>query len=232
MHTTETRSAGKVTDLYTKLGASGFYSAYLVLLPEYAIGFSILAAGSSVRRYPAVAALADAVINALVPALEAQAAVETANHLAGVYTAAATDNSGSLLNSSLVLMANDALSQTPRASSPGLVISSWVSNGTDVLPFLGGLVGPSPFRLLPSVVGGMGRRIAFRLVGAVDALSLEETPGALFSSLGMMSGDWLSVDASTYYGAGLSLFVFEMGQDGRAMAVTLSAYRATLARLA
>jgi hypothetical protein len=38
------------------------------------------------------------------------------------------------------------------------------------------------------------------------------------------------VDADTYYGAGLSLFVFDVGRDGKAMAVTIPAYRVTLPR--
>ncbi|KAK3357259.1 beta-lactamase/transpeptidase-like protein [Lasiosphaeria hispida] len=209
-------ATGKATDLYTKSGDSGSYSSWLVLLPDYGFGFSILSAGSARSRFRVVAALADTITHALVPALEAQAAAEAARNLAGVYRAA----SGSGLNSSLVLTAADA--------TPGVVVSSWVSNGTDVLAYLPALVGPGPYRLLPSVVDSVGGQIALRLVGAADATSAQETPGALFSAPGMLIADWLVVDASTYYGAGLSLFVFDVGRDGRATVVTLPAYRVTL----
>jgi hypothetical protein len=48
----------------------------------------------------------------------------------------------------------------------------------------------------------------------------------------MLSADWLVVDDSTYYGVGLSLFVFDVRRVGQATAVTLAAYRATLMRSA
>lgn len=213
--------AGKVTDLYTKLGDSGLYSSWLVLVPDYGFGFSILSAGSSSTRSSVVAAVADTLTHTLLPALEQQAAAEVAKNFAGVYKAA----SGSGLNSTLTLAAtHDAL------SAPGLAISSWVSNGTDVLPYLARQLGPGPFRLLPSVADGTDGQVAFRVVGATDAPSPKETTGALFSGPGMSSPDWLVVDASTYYGAGLSLFVFDVGRDGQATAVTLAAYRISLAR--
>ncbi|KAK3363855.1 hypothetical protein B0T25DRAFT_54692 [Lasiosphaeria hispida] len=51
--------AGKVTDVYTKLGDSGLYSSWLVLVPEYGFDFSILSAparivagSTSSRRWP------------------------------------------------------------------------------------------------------------------------------------------------------------------------------------
>jgi hypothetical protein len=216
--------AGKVTDLYTKLGDSGLYSSWLVLAPEYGFGFSILSAGSGRGRFNVVAALADTVTHTLLPALEQQAAAEAARNFAGVYKPA----SGSVLNSTLVLAA-----EYEPSTAPGLAVSSWVSNGTDVLPFLARVMGPGPFRLLPSVVDSAGDKVAFRLVGSRDAPTPAEQPaGGLFSGPGMLSPDWLVVDATTYYGTGLSLFVFDVGRDGQATAVTLAAHRATLTRSA
>ncbi|KAK4163820.1 beta-lactamase/transpeptidase-like protein [Cladorrhinum sp. PSN259] len=215
--------AGKVTDLYTKLGDAGMYSSWLILVPDYGFGFSILSAASRPSRLDVVAALADTLTNTLLPALEHQAAVEATKNFAGVYKAA----SDSGLNSTLVLAAEYDVS-----TAPGLVISSWISNGTDVLPYLTRRMGLGPFRLLPSVADNANGKVAFRIVGAKDAPTTEVTAGALFSGPGMLSPDWLLVDASIYYNVGLSLFVFEIGSDGQAVAVTLAAYRATLTRSA
>jgi hypothetical protein len=214
--------------MYTKLGDSGSYSAYLVLLPDYDAGFVALAAGTSARRGEALAAVADVVVDGLLPGLQAQAADEARRNFAGVYRA---DTS---LNSSLTLSV-DSSSTAP----PGLVITSWVSNGTDALPWLAKVSGPGPFRLVPSVsvdknaaTSGMGRRQeAFRLVTSVDAPPREGTRSGHFAGLkGILEADWVSVDALTYTGVGVSLFVFEVGSDGRAEVVSPAAYRVMLSR--
>lgn len=216
-------SSRKITDLYTKAGDSGQYSSWLVLAPDYGFGFSILSAGSAQGRFGVVAALADAVSQALLPALERQAAAEAGRSLAGTYRAAGA------LNSTLEL--------TTAEDVAGVMVSSWVSNGTDVLPFLTAAVGQGPFRLLPSVVdddGGaddMRGQVAFRLVSSRDSpAQADPTRGELFAAPGMAMADWLVVDESTYYGAGLSLFAFDVGRDGKATAVMMPAYRVTLSR--
>lgn len=213
-------SGDKVTDLYTKSGDSGMYSAWLVLAPELGVGFSVLMAGSAGGRFQAVAEVADAVTQAMVPALRRQAAVEAGRNLAGTYRGVEG------LNSTLVLATEEDVQ--------GVLVESWVSNGTDVLPFLETLWGPGPYRLLPSVTDTARGQAAFRLVSARDspAAGGGGASGALFAAPGMVAGDWLVVDDSTYYGAGLSLFVFEVGSDGKATAVTMPAYRVTLARSA
>ncbi|KAK0609447.1 beta-lactamase/transpeptidase-like protein, partial [Immersiella caudata] len=211
-------NSGKVTELYTKLGDSGAFSSWFVLVPEYGMGFSVLGAGTAGERFGVVAALADAVADRVVPALPGQAGVEAEGSFAGVYMA------GGELNSTMVV---------GRGRGDGLVVESWVSNGTDVLPFLTERVtGPGPFRLLPSGVDEENGRVAFRLVGATDAPSSSTgaKQGGLFSAPGMMSPDWLGVDASTYYGLGVSLFVFDVEKDGKATAVTVPAYRVTMTK--
>lgn len=70
-------STGKVTDLYTKLGDSGSYGGALVLIPQYDAGFAMLNAYSNGTIRPVAAlVILDYVTDALLPALEAQAAVE------------------------------------------------------------------------------------------------------------------------------------------------------------
>jgi CubicO group peptidase (beta-lactamase class C family) len=221
-----THASGAVTDMYTKLGDSGYYSAYMILLPDYGAGFSFMAASTLSQRAEVMAAIVDMMVDKMVPSLAAQAAVEAANKFAGVYTAPAAMK----LNSSLVLSVN--LSET---AAPGLVISSWISNGTDVLPWLAKIAGPGPFRLVPSISGiadgatGTPTQIALRMVGDVDVIS-PAMPTGLFSGPSLLTGDWLNVDASTYYGVGLSLFVMDMGCNGKAKSISPAAYRIKLAR--
>ncbi|KAK0642180.1 putative alkaline D-peptidase [Cercophora newfieldiana] len=214
----------KVTDMYTKSGDSGLYSSWLVLMPEYGFGFSILAAGTSLSRFEVVATLADTVSQALLPALQQQAEAEAARNIAGTYEYSGPGE----LNSTLVL--------TAAKDTAGVVISSWVSNGTDVMPYLTTIAGPAPHRLLPSVdYDARPGQVAFRRVGNVDSPATStgglET-GALFAGPGMAAADWVLIDASTYYGAGLSLFVFDVASDGKATAVTIPVYRVTLSRSA
>ncbi|KAK3312605.1 beta-lactamase/transpeptidase-like protein [Apodospora peruviana] len=231
------RPSGKVTDMYAKSGDAGVYSSWLVLVPEYGTGFSILSAGSppdTESRAGVVAALADAVSTAILPAIQSQAGVEAGRNFGGTYSYTSIAGGGSYLNSTLVLKTEEDGAYTH--APPGLVVEQWVSNGTDVLSsaFLGAIAGPGPRRLLPSVDGldaSGQRQVAFRLVGARDSPGKGSEEEALFVGPGMASPDWLVVDASTYFGAGLSLFVFDVdGDSGEAIGVTMPAYRVRLAR--
>ncbi|KAM7192661.1 Beta-lactamase/transpeptidase-like protein [Rhypophila sp. PSN 637] len=231
VHTT----SGKITDMYTKSGDAGVYSSWLVLMPEYGTGFSILSAGTSENRTAVVAALGDVLTQALVPALQSQAGVDASLNFGGTYTAAAAAGGGeSNLNSTLVLTTEK------ETHTPGLVITKWISNGTDVLSsaFLQSRAGPGPHRLLPTVDDAHGQ-VAFRLVGSRDSTTADAVSGErlrrenapLFTGPGMAIADWLTVDASTYFGAGVSLFVFDMNKaSGKAMGVALPAYRVRLVR--
>ncbi|KAK8050012.1 hypothetical protein PG994_011742 [Apiospora phragmitis] len=80
------RDTGHITDLYTKLGDSGSYSSYLVLIPDYDVGFSVLqesGIADAAARSAATQLLADIVSEAILPALQAQAAVEARRNFAG-----------------------------------------------------------------------------------------------------------------------------------------------------
>ncbi|KAM7218657.1 Beta-lactamase/transpeptidase-like protein [Rhypophila decipiens] len=225
-------SSGKITDMYTKSGDSGVYSSWLVLIPEYGTGFSILSAGTSTNRTAVVAALGDVLTQALLPALQSQAGVDASLDFGGTYTAAAGGGESNS-NSTLVLMTeNDT-------HTPGLVLTKWISNGTDVLSSvsLQSIAGPGPYRLLPTV--DAHGQVAFRLVGSRDSTTAETLSeeglrlhsAQLFTGPGMAIADWLMVDASTYFGAGVLLFVFDVDKaSGKAMGVTLPAYRVRLVR--
>ncbi|KFX87711.1 hypothetical protein V490_08066 [Pseudogymnoascus sp. VKM F-3557] len=221
-----THSSGVVTDIYTKLGDSGSYSGYIVLLPDYNAGFSILSGSTSKLRFSVVGEVAEVITSSIVPALAAQAAKESEKKFAGVYNSTVHG-----LESSLVLSVNET-----KGAAPGLVVSSWISNGTDVLAQLPASIGDGPYRLIPSISDSESGTEAYRLVASLDAPippSADAHAGAtkgLFTSLSYIVADWINLDTPTYGGIGISLFVFKIGSDGNVDEVRPEAFRVSLKR--
>ncbi|KAF2665056.1 beta-lactamase/transpeptidase-like protein [Microthyrium microscopicum] len=207
---------GAVTDIYTKFGDSGSYSASFVLIPDYDLGFSVLTAGTVKGRFAVVAAIADLITETVVPAIAAETVVESGRKYAGTYTSSVQG-----MESSLTI----AINQTVTAA-PGLVITSWKSNGTDVLPVLANILGAGPYRLVPSIADSKNGKQAFRLVTSTDAPNKPVV--GLFSGNGIVSPDWLELDSLTYGGIALALFVFDVESDGKAIAVSPAALRISL----
>lgn len=210
-------STGKVTDLYTKLGDSGDYSGFLVLIPDYQAGFSILASSTSSARSAVILDIADIVFNAVLPALEAQAAAEAESKLGGVYT------STGHVNSSLSLAFNNSV-----GAAPGLHVTSWISNGTDVLQ--NGMLGTQPYRIVPSIEDPASGKKAFWLINAGDAPNTAVQPGRLASAPGLASADWILVDSPAYGGNAVKRLVFDVLENGEATAVSPTAFHITLSK--
>ncbi|KAM0262803.1 hypothetical protein ACHAQJ_001597 [Trichoderma viride] len=212
-----THPSGVVTDLYCKSGDSGDYSAYFVMLPDYDAGFTILSSSSQLTRFFTLSALMDVIINSLIPSLAAQAAAEAKRCFTGIYNS--TDPT---LNSFLTLTMNQT-----ETDAPGLLISSWVSNGTNVLESLAPSTGPLPWRLLPSISDAAQGKMAFRLVTSLDAPSINSaTDNKLFAKFPLV--DWVNVDATAYGGIATTLFVFDVTRDGIVTAVSPLAFRIKL----
>lgn len=212
-----THASGSVTDLYTKGGDSGSASTYLVLIPDYNVGFTILGSSSIPERNPLIGRIGDLVGNTLLPALEAQAAAEAASNFAGRY-----ESNIDGYNTSLVL----SVDQSKRAS-PGLLIDSFVVNGTDVIESQPFYFAPGA-RLVPSISSPSNGLMAFRVATAADAPSVDISD-TLFS--GSALGDYIVGDALGYGGVSLSLFVFDVNEDGCATAVEAAAWRARLRKV-
>ncbi|KAH7137906.1 beta-lactamase/transpeptidase-like protein [Dendryphion nanum] len=202
-----THASGAVTDLYTKAGNSGSYSSYLVIIPEYNAGFTILAAHSKIAtRNGIVGVLGDLLANTIIPALEQQARNETAKSFAGTYTSTVQG-----LNSSVVL----AVSNTESAA-PGLLIKSFISNGTDFMSVIATYYKLGA-RLTPSILPQKGGKLAFRVATANDAPSIIKRR-SLFSGAG--TADFLIGDAATYGGAAVNQWVFQVGSNGIATSLS------------
>ncbi|KAH6718416.1 beta-lactamase family protein [Leptodontidium sp. MPI-SDFR-AT-0119] len=213
----EHAGTGAVTDIYTKLGDAGNYTAFVCLIPDYEAGFNVLTSSYISQRSALASTIADLITTTMIPSLEAQAAAEAAKNLAGTY---ASDNPS--LNSSITISFNDS------SIDSGLYITSFTSNGTDVMPLLPFISGGITTKLLPSIQES--GQVAFRAV-AGKVIYPPRTFLGPFLKMSTANSDWLIVDWLTYGGVGLSLFVFEVDADGRATGIEPAAMRMKLVRV-
>lgn len=199
----------RLVDLYTKDGNWGGYAAYLGLVPDYRVGFAILAA-SLPRPQAAITtyAVRRLIENILVSGLEEIAREEADASFSGTYRSASS-------NSSIRIVADD---------QPGIKIVSWTSEGADVLATMQGVLkenGETPsvdFRLYPNLLyPGESEYVGFA------------------ASTGFLTGTspsypaWESIDGFTYGSIGIDNFVFQIDLDtGKAINVQPLAWREML----
>ncbi|CEL11205.1 hypothetical protein ASPCAL14308 [Aspergillus calidoustus] len=201
----------RMISLYTKAGDFGRYSAMMGLSPDHDVGFTILAAGEGTTL--TVMTLADLISKFLIPALDEAAKREAHDCFAGTYSSTAT-------NSSLEVTTDDG---------PGLRILKWTNNGKDILDALSLIqLGPpgqgTELRLFPTGLKH-GGRVSFR--------SVRPSGFGTGPSCGLLTRacrSWMLVNGSVYGALGVDEFVFETGEDGRAITASPRAMRVSLAR--
>ncbi|KAJ4344800.1 uncharacterized protein N0V89_012544 [Didymosphaeria variabile] len=203
----------RVVDIYTKGGNIGVYASTVALIPDFDVGFTILIA-SETGAYPYT--LSGVLTDALLPAVEEAARLQTDKAYAGTYRAAS-------INSSVTI--------SSEKGKPGLTLDSWVSNGTDVFGIFGS---PEDFRIYPSNVGYQqsqgnysvmdGERVSWKAVSGVD-LGYEDH-GA-FSAC----PTWLQIDRPSWGLYGIDDWVFVLGEDGRVKQVEIAALKIVLERV-
>ncbi|KAK5171912.1 uncharacterized protein LTR77_003549 [Saxophila tyrrhenica] len=228
---------GKVTDLYTKSGDSGNYGGNLVLIPDYNAGFSFLDGyqGASIidstTRSTAQNVALDYIINAVLPALEAQAATEAMLNFFGTYKSNDPE-----LDSTVVISFNNTNATAVPAN--GLTLEKWISNGTDVLA--GWFESTKP-RLLPSIPmgvdGGLVQgQVAFQATANPQTSTYTDPEAAKkVGVIGPFTGqganfDWLTAGGTFYGNMGIQEFVFDVDEQGRATCVRPAVMRKTLQR--
>lgn len=211
--------SGVVTDLYTKLGDSGFYGAIVVVIPEFHAGFTVLSASSQNSRSSLTLLAIDLITDSILPALMEQAAIETSQKFAGTYKA---EN----LNSSLTFTV-----VPPTQPAPGLNITSWISNGTDITALVARLFDDVNSRLVPTIVTEQATgEMAFRGYTASQHPNVGVgSSSSLFSSFYDLN-DWTMLDQLTWGGISTSLFVFDVEDSGKARSVTPAAFRVKMAK--
>ena len=193
----------------------GSYSALMILLPDYDVGFTLLTAGDMPVNMNFD--FADAMGGMLLPAVHAVAR-EEARRFEGTY------RFGGALNSSLTIAVDE---------EPGLRVTEWVSNGTDmaetaVLLHLSSAGPVEPrVRLYPAGLEteaeGGGKRSAFRATFEDEGGSARE--GRLFST---DCASWLTVGSIGWAARGLDEFVFVVDGEGEVVSVEPVALRAVL----
>lgn len=206
-----------VTDLYTKLGDSGFNGGAVVLIPDYDAGFTCLVASSDVGRSDYQRLLLDTVIREWLPALEAEAAAEAQAGFAGTY-----EPEDETLKSTLTL--------TVEPSIGGLWVSNWISNSSDVLENQAAIFrSRGGLRFLPTICDVDNSKYAFRIRGGANR-TFDEILDSIGSFTGTGQDDWVSTGQFAYAADPLDLAIFDLDVEGSALSVNLPAFNVTLKR--
>jgi hypothetical protein len=199
----------RVVDLYTKQGATGQYQTLLALSPDHGVGYAMLIGGPQVgASYNFLQAKLNEVFIAAVE--QAGRKQAEAAYGGGNYTLAGDGSAAEFVL---------------RPGEPGLLLTKLVSNGTDIVDLVGPLVGvPAGVKLgvwlHPVGLSGKGKA-AFRASIGVQGLPTGEACAA-----------WGSLDNLRYGGFPADLFIFELGNDGKAVEVEVPVLQKTLKRSA
>ncbi|KAI1328696.1 beta-lactamase/transpeptidase-like protein [Xylariaceae sp. FL0255] len=214
---------GHVTDFYTKQGDSGNYASYLVLVPDYDFGFSILMGTSlagQAEQSAGVELLADLLSEALLPALREQAAAEAKKNYEGTYVGGKGENNGS--TSYITLEYN-----TTAGPGFGLTITEMFNDGVNMSSILADFIGSPQVVLAPSTFDGAKKQRGFIMTGVINSPAPYT---GLFSKAYATNDDWLTNNVVTYGGETFASIYFDLDNDGSAISLTSPAMRETFTR--
>ncbi|KAI0144405.1 beta-lactamase/transpeptidase-like protein [Xylariaceae sp. FL1272] len=218
-----TNSSYQFATTFNKLGSMGKYSALLAVIPDFDIGFAVMGAG----ELPAalMLSIADTLSNTYLPTVLAVARAQADATYTGSYRYM---SSNTTLNSSITISVD--------ASHPGLGVSSWISNGTDLMKISVALgqnitqgywkdIQPS-IRLYPTglwdATADGGKRVGFKAV--FEDLS---TPNASYPFTTDCT-TWIRVAGVVYGSQPLDSFVFDFAANGTVVAMENAALRIRL----
>jgi hypothetical protein len=213
----------RVVDLYAKAGAFGAYTSELILIPDFEVGLTVLAAGPpSNSVVPIITNLFSGIV---VPALETAAREEAKNSLVGTYSF----KSAGGLESSITLVID-----TTEPGQDGLKISRWVSNGQDMMQVLADLLPPlfarpvqarlHPTNNVEDVPTKDGHaRIGYRALFEFSTPAGDRGP---FDRSVM----WYYLDQIYWQGTALDEFIVEIDKEGRGFSITPRALGVVLER--
>lgn len=207
------QTTNHVVDFYTKGGSLGAYNSMLVLVPDYDVVFSVLAAGPDPYL---VSNAAEMVRQHIMPVLEAAAREQAKSQYVGKYCLSSNGQTTDLIALSI-------------DDGPGLLVDRWISNGKDFLAIASQYAvstGSGPLqaiRLYPAGLQASGE-VAFRAAFNTSMPSPSGTTG-LFSP-GLEA--WGGVDNLVYGQKPMDLFLFEIDSHGVAQTVECSAMRKVL----
>ncbi|KAI0403229.1 putative penicillin-binding protein [Xylaria palmicola] len=218
-------TSGRLVDLYTKSGSVGQYDSQLILLPDYGVSLSILAAGSSTGSVITIAT--EMVLQSLVPMLESVTIDEACRKLCGTYASSQPN-----VNSSVTIAADAA----------GLYLDRWVNRGVDLKAVAQAYAlqtGSPPIRYArlqvtnleeSSAVGRDARgvrRVAYRVIFDTTSDDMAGPPRILDPQ----AHQWSATDAIMYGEIGVDDFVVHVDAEGTAVMIEPRVVRDTLQRL-
>lgn len=209
--------SGRMSWMYTKGGHYGQYTSEMILLPDWDIGYNVLASGAAVSL--AVDTVSNIVAEVVVAAALDDAAAEEANTTyAGTYTSSDGDT--------LTIEVDDG---------PGLLVSNWTWNNTDAIALYATLAAADPdanisIRLWPTTLKSPSGVGAGSLTKAGFRAYVQKLPTMLnpYPVLGNCIS-WLTTDQITYGGVGSDEFVFDV-EDGQATGLEARFLRARYER--
>lgn len=193
-------SKNRIVDLYTKGGSLPTFESILALIPDFNVGFVVLLSTDATSQFP----IAELIANTLIPALDEAGREEADAAFSGHYIANGALNSSVTISS----IANEA----------GLILESWISNGTDMLLDLD--PSNSGFRLLPSNVEEEKTTIS--------AWKAEPNSQADRKIMFGSCVSWLQVGRNSYGKYVLDDFVFHLDAEKKATSVSIDALRIVL----
>lgn len=196
-----------VIDIYAKSGDIGLYHTFLAVVPDYNIGIVVIVGGPGDHTW-----IEASIVDIVFPALEAAAREKADSAYAGTYRATNGLNSSMTLSTSV--------------DKPGLGISNWISNGTDMIEILGVLEGmtlqPDSLRMFPTNLerdnGDGTTEVSWRISFDVPT---HIQPSGPFSAC----GTWYVVDVIAYGAHGIDQIQFTLGGDGKAVSISPRAFK-------
>lgn len=210
------RILGRPTTFITKGGGMPGYFSYIILIPDYGLGVTILVGGES----KLLGLIREAVTIPLIRAVDYDAMFQLVEGYSGVYVSA----NGSL-NSSLTLAVGPG-------SNHGLIVREFISNGTDILrsPLLRPILGdnadkPWLVQLIPTLL------YRDELAQKGELWRMLVVPNRTGSEHGI-GDDFCNTnfDYPKYAGKPLNEIVFWGNKEGHAIEAELSAFRVKLQR--
>lgn len=181
------------------------------------MGVAVLTAGSGGDQ--AQSALFETVLTELLPGLDATARAQADTNLAGTYVAASSK-------------VNTTISMETEPSLPGLKVTQFISNSSDVLHGLysafSGTKDPD-VRLYPTELARKARNGAeIRKYNAVIGNTGRKFPNGHIEAANCVS--WALVDAFVYGAVGLDEVWIETDKDGKGVNLELRAFGAKMER--
>jgi hypothetical protein len=178
----------------------------------------VLTAGSG--DVPAQSALFETVLTDLIPGLDATARSQAETNLAGTYAASNPD-----VNTTLTLATEPSL--------PGLKVTSFISNSSDVISGLFAAArkyaNPDVRLYATELVRKTSNATEIRKYNAVISNPDAKYPSSLIEAMNCVA--WEMVDSTVYGAIGLDEVWIETDKSGKAVGVEMRAYGAKMERV-